>query len=86
LGVVAREGSAHRPRGFAAEYTPKQIPFALNLPAIFLRSTAWDQAPEFVYALALGVYGSAAVPRVGLGPTPPPLCRYAVHTKRQGSG
>jgi hypothetical protein len=35
-----------------------------------------------LFALALGVYGYAAVPRVGLGPTAPPLCRYAVHTKR----
>jgi hypothetical protein len=39
----------------------------------------------FVYALVLGVYGSAAVPRGGLGPPTPPLCRYAVHTKHQGS-
>jgi hypothetical protein len=37
-----------------------------------------------VYALTLGAYGYAAVLRCGLGPLPPPLCRYAVHTKRQG--
>ncbi len=28
--------------------------------------------------------GYAAVLRVGLGPIPPPLCRYALHTQRQG--
>ncbi len=27
-----------------------------------------------------GVLGYAAVPRVGLGPTAPPLCRYAEYT------
>jgi hypothetical protein len=38
-----------------------------------------------VYAPALGVIGYAAVPRGGLGPLPPPLCRYATHPKRHGS-
>jgi hypothetical protein len=38
-----------------------------------------------LFAHAHGVYGYAAVPRVGLGPTAPPLCRYAVHTMRLGS-
>jgi hypothetical protein len=37
-----------------------------------------------VPAPALGVNCSAAVLRCGLGPLPPPLCRCAVHTKRQG--
>ena len=39
----------------------------------------------YLYAHALGVYGCAAVPRAGLWPATPPLCRYAVHTKRMGS-
>ena len=30
-----------------------------------------------------GVLSSAAVPRVGLGPTPPPLCRCAEYTANQ---
>ena len=38
-----------------------------------------------LYAQALGVYGYAAVPRAGLWPATPHLCRYAVHTKRLGS-
>ena len=33
---------------------------------------SWDQAG--------GVLSYAAVPRVGLGPTTPPLCRYAEYT------
>ncbi len=36
------------------------------------------------YARGLVGYGYAAVPRAGLWPATPPLCRYAVHTKRQG--
>jgi hypothetical protein len=40
--------------------------------------------PLVGYAHALGVDGYAAVPRVCLGQTTPPLCRYAVHTKRKG--
>jgi hypothetical protein len=43
------------------------------------------RATGLVYAAALGVIGYAAVPRCGLGPLPPPLCRYATHPKRQGS-
>jgi hypothetical protein len=43
------------------------------------------RATGFVYAPALGVIGYAAAPRGGLGPLPPPLCRYANHPKRQGS-
>jgi hypothetical protein len=31
------------------------------------------------------VNGYAAVPRASLGLATPPLCRYAVHTKRRGS-
>jgi hypothetical protein len=38
----------------------------------------------FLYALALGLDGYAAVPRAGLGPATPPLCRYAVQSKRPG--
>jgi hypothetical protein len=40
--------------------------------------------PEAAFCLvreqADGVLSSAAVPRVGLGPTPPPLCRCAEYT------
>jgi hypothetical protein len=43
------------------------------------------RATGLVYAPALGVIGYAAVPRGGLGPLPPPLCRYATHPKRHGS-
>ena len=46
--------------------------------------------PQGLWALASrdqagGVLSFAAVPRGGLGPLPPPLCRCAVHTKRPGS-
>jgi hypothetical protein len=57
--------------------------------AVFCGGVGWGLArlafaSWLGYALPLGVDGYAAVPRCGLGPLPP-LCRYAVHTKRQGS-
>ncbi len=38
---------------------------------------------SYVLELAGGVLSCAAVPRVGLGPTTPPLCRYAEYTACQ---
>jgi hypothetical protein len=67
----------------------------LDLAWTSASSLGWStghRAPAGLYTLALGVYapalgldGSAAVPGVGLGPTAPPLCRGAVQAKCQGS-
>jgi hypothetical protein len=63
--------------------------FCRSLLPLCLRSRVcarrWFVRGGGLYAHALGVYGYAAVPRVGLWPNAPPLCRYAVHTKRMGS-
>jgi hypothetical protein len=43
----------------------------------------WTHWVILVRELADGVLSSAAVPRCGLGPLPPPLCRCAEYTADQ---
>jgi hypothetical protein len=57
--------------------------FRLRLVWFFVFLFCFCFAFAFVRELADGVFSCAAVPRGGLGPLPPPLCRFAEYTVDQ---